>query len=101
MGQLDEKRRAALRAFCQTIVPRVERDPDPHGFWRTSATDLGVDAGVAELVEGIPDEVVRGGLMELLDVIAAQALDKAPSQASREQLVRNLELASPDAAAGI
>src|SRR5918912_2273678 len=101
MGQLDEKRRAALRAFCQTIVPRVERDPDPHGFWRTTATDLGVDGGVAELIEGIPDEVVRGGLMELLDVIAAQGLDKAPTQLSREQLVRNLQLASPDAAAGI
>src|SRR5439155_9054400 len=32
---------------------------------------------------------------------ASQGLDKAPSQLSREQLVRNLELASPDAAAGI
>jgi choline dehydrogenase-like flavoprotein len=99
--QLDESQRGALRAFCETIVPHVERDPDPEGFWRTAATDLGVDAGVAELIAGIPDEVIRGGLAQLLDVIAAQGLERAPSQLSREQLVRNLQLASPDAAAGI
>src|SRR5919199_4648286 len=99
--QLTEGQRAALRAFCDTIVPRIEREPDPHGFWGARATDLGVDAGVAELIAGIPDEVVRGGLVQLLDVIVAQGLDKAPSQASREQLIRNLQLASPDAAAGI
>jgi choline dehydrogenase-like flavoprotein len=99
--QLTEGQRAVLRAFCETIVPRVERDPDPDGFWRRSAIDMGVDAGVAELIEAIPDEVVRGGLLELLDVIGAQGLATAPSQASREQLIRNLELASPDAAAGI
>jgi choline dehydrogenase-like flavoprotein len=99
--QLTEGQRAALRAFCDTIVPRIEREPDPHGFWGARATDLGVDAGVAELIAGIPDEVVRGGLVQLLDVIVAQGLDTAPSQASREQLIRNLQLASPDAAAGI
>ncbi|MEA2350243.1 MAG: hypothetical protein QOG86_1184, partial [Thermoleophilaceae bacterium] len=99
--QLDEGQRGALRAFCDTIVPRIERTPDPEGFWAMTATDLGVDAGVAQLIEGIPDEVVRGGLAQLLDVIAAQGLQNAPSQASREQLIRNLTLASPDAAAGI
>jgi choline dehydrogenase-like flavoprotein len=99
--QLDESQRGALRAFCDTIVPRIEREPDPEGFWGTTASALGVDAGVAELIEGIPDEVVRGGLVQLLDVIAAQGVDRAPSQLSREQLVRNLELASPGAAAGI
>src|SRR5919199_2302386 len=99
--QLSEGQRAALRAFCDTIVPRIEREPDPHAFWRSQASDLGVDGGVAELIAGIPDEVVRGGLVQLLDVIASQGLDKAPSQASREQLIRNLQLASPDAAAGI
>jgi choline dehydrogenase-like flavoprotein len=99
--QLSESQRAALRAFCDTIVPRVEREPDPHGFWGATAGDLGVDAGVAELIAGIPDEVVRGGLVQLLDVIVAQGLPTAPSQLSREQLIRNLQLASPDAAAGI
>src|SRR5437763_369384 len=99
--QLDESQRAALRAFCDTVVPRVEHDPDPHNLWRACATDLDVDAGVEELIGGIPDEVIRGGLVELLGVIADQGLDKAPSQLSREQIVHNLQLASPDAAAGI
>ena len=99
--QLDDTQRGALRAFCETIVPRVERDPDPEGFWRTAATDLGVDAGVAELIAGIPDEVIRGGLAQLLDALASQGLERMPSQLSREQLIRNMQLASPDAAAGI
>src|SRR5205823_1397575 len=85
-----ESQRAPLRAFCDTIVPSVEHEPDPGGLWRTSATDLGVEAGVEELIAGIPDEVIRGGLVELLDVIADQGLDKAPSQLSREQIVRTL-----------
>ncbi|HEX8073602.1 MAG TPA: hypothetical protein VF545_01340, partial [Thermoleophilaceae bacterium] len=99
--QLDDSKRGALRAFCDTIVPRVERQPDPHGFWGRSACDIGVDAGVEELIAGIPDEVIRGGLVQLIDVLASQGLDRAPSQLSREQLIRNLELASPDAAAGV
>ncbi|MEA2399370.1 MAG: hypothetical protein QOK25_2926 [Thermoleophilaceae bacterium] len=99
--QLDDSQRATLRAFCETIVPRVERDPDPHGFWARTATDVGVDAGAAELILGIPDEVIRGGLMQLLDVLGEQGIDRAPTQLSREQLIRNMQLASPDAAAGI
>ena len=99
--QLSESQRGALRAFCDTIVPSIERAPDPEGLWARKASELGVDSGAAELIEGIPDEVVRGGLCQLLDVIAAQGVGNAPSQASREQLIRNLTLASPDAAAGI
>ncbi|TMM11230.1 MAG: oxidoreductase [Actinobacteria bacterium] len=99
--QLDEGRRAALTAFCDTIVPSIEREPDPDGLWALSATALGVPAGVEELIAGIPDEVIQGGLLELLDVLGSQSIATAPSQASREQIVRNLELASPDAAAGI
>jgi choline dehydrogenase-like flavoprotein len=99
--ELDEGQRATLRAFCDTIVPRIEHSPDPDGFWGTAATDLGVPAGVEELLAGIPDEVIRGGLVQLIDVLVSQGLDQAPSQLSREQLLRNMQLASPDAAAGI
>ena len=45
-------------------------------------------------------ELARGGLGQLLDALAAQGFAGA-SQASREQLLRNVTLASPDAAAGI
>ncbi|MEA2481690.1 MAG: hypothetical protein QOJ07_3612 [Thermoleophilaceae bacterium] len=97
----DDSRRAVLRVFCDTIVPRIERPDDPDGFWARSASDLDIAAAVEQLVSEIPDEETRGGLMQLLDVLAAQGLGNAPSQASREQVLRNIAFASPDGAAGI
>jgi choline dehydrogenase-like flavoprotein len=99
--QLTDSQRDALRAFCDTIVPAIERDPDPDGFWGRKASDLGVDRAVEELILQIPDEVVRGGMLQLLDAVASQGIVSAPSRLSREQLVRNLQLVSPDAAAGV
>ena len=99
--QLSESQREALKAFCDTIVPSIERDPDPDGFWARKASDLEIDSAVADLVLGIPDETVRGGLLQLLDVLASQGIARGISQLSREQVIRNLQLASPDAAAGV
>jgi choline dehydrogenase-like flavoprotein len=100
--QLSDSQRETLRAFCDTIVPSIERQPDPEGFWGRKASDLGVDVAAADLIAQIPDETVRGGLMELLDVLASQGIaEAAKSQLSREQTIRNLQLASPDAAAGV
>jgi choline dehydrogenase-like flavoprotein len=99
--QLSESQREALRAFCDTIVPPIERQPDPEGFWGRKASDLAIDGAVADLVLGIPDETIRSGLLELLDVLDSQGIARRPSQLSREQIVRNLQLASPDAAAGV
>ncbi|HEX8645326.1 MAG TPA: GMC family oxidoreductase [Thermoleophilaceae bacterium] len=99
--QLSESQREALRAFCDTIVPPIERTPDPEGFWARKASDLGIEGAVADLVLGIPDETVRGGLLQLLDVLASQGIARDISQLSREQILRNLQLASPDAAAGV
>ena len=99
---LNESQRAALEAFCDTIVPSIERADDPYG-------PLGPQ-GVRpddrrrrsrSLIAQIPDEVTRGGLLQLLDVLDAQGLGKAPSQLSREQILRNISFASPDGAAGI
>src|SRR5918998_4344029 len=98
---LSETQRAALEAFCDTIVPRIERDDDPHGLWARKASDLQIAAAVEDLIGQIPDEVTRGGLLQLLDVLDAQGLGKAPSQLSREQILRNISFASPDGAAGI
>jgi len=100
--ELSESQRATLRAFCDTIVPPIERADDPDGLWSRTASDLGVPAGVEEiLTTSIPDEVLQAGLVSLLDVLAEQGIERAPSQASREQLLRNMSLGSPDAAAGI
>src|SRR5829696_8034658 len=98
---LNESQRAALEALCDTVVPSIERDDDPHGHWARKASDLMIVAAVEDLIGQIPDEVTRGGMLQLLDVLDAQGLGKAPSQASREQILRNISFASPDGAAGI
>jgi len=96
---LTAAQRATLRAFCDTIVPRVEREDDPHGFWARRASDLGIEAYVeAQLATLGPAE--QAGIGQLLDGLAMQ--DFAPaSDLSREQILTNVALSSSLAAAGI
>jgi choline dehydrogenase-like flavoprotein len=98
---VNDERRAVLRAVCDTVYPRIEREDDPDGFFARSATDMGLPQAVEDLIEQIPDETIRGGLEQLLDVLGQQGFLRMPSQHSREQVLRNLALASPDAAAGV
>jgi choline dehydrogenase-like flavoprotein len=97
---LTDTQRTTLRLFCDTIVPHIDRQPDPHGFFARTATEIGVDQGVEQLIDGL-DEELGAGLAQLLDALASQGLERMPSQLSREQVLRNMTLASPDAAAGI
>lgn len=94
-----EQQIAVLRAVCDTFVPSIERSPDPHGFWARSATSLGVDQALLELLATFPDEQAAG-VLALLDALAAQGFVTA-SGPSREQLLRTTSLANRDAAAGI
>src|SRR4051794_1208098 len=98
---LNESQRAALEALCDTVVPSIERADDPHGHWARQASDLMIAAAVEDLIGQIPDEVTRGGMLQLLDILDAHGLATAPSQDSREQILRNISFASPDGAAGI
>src|SRR3954463_7562716 len=97
---LTDTQRTTLRLFCDTIVPRVDRQPDPHGFFARTASDIGVEQGVEQLIEAL-DEELRTGLGQLLNALASQGLDRMPTQLSREQVLHNMTLASPEAAAGI
>jgi choline dehydrogenase-like flavoprotein len=97
---LTDTQRTTLRLFCDTIVPRIDRQPDPHGFFARTATEIGVDQGVEQLIDGL-DETLKAGLAQLLDALASQGLERMPSQLSREQVLKNMTLASPEAAAGI
>jgi choline dehydrogenase-like flavoprotein len=99
--QLSDRQRDVLRTVCDTVVPPIERAEDPTGFWARKASDLGVAQGVEEMLLMIPDETVRAGLLELLDVLDSQHIDRQPSQLSREQLLKNISMASPEAAAGV
>ena len=75
---MSDSRRETLRLFCDTVVPRIERDPDPGGFWARSASELGVPQGVEQLLATL-DAELHAGLMELLDAIDSQGLARMPS----------------------
>jgi choline dehydrogenase-like flavoprotein len=95
-----DSQRTVLRAFCDTIVPSIDRADDRDGFWARSASDLGIDQAVEGIIDTLAPET-REGLARLLDACAAQDFLAAPSRLSREQHLRNLTLASPEAAAGV
>ena len=96
---IDGQRLETLRALCDTVVPSIAHVPDPNGHWARSASSYGVPEAVAQTLASVPPEQ-HAGICLLLDALAAQGLLGA-SQASREQLLRNLSLASPEAAGGI
>src|SRR5215211_8224072 len=45
--RMNEIQRHMLRAIAETVVPAVERDDDPHGFWARSGAEVGADEAVA------------------------------------------------------
>src|SRR3954469_13429578 len=96
---LTDDQRATLRAVCDTVVPSIERARDPDGFWARKATDIGVDQGFEQMLEAMPPEN-QAGIGQLLDGLAEQHFAQA-SQLSREQLLRNIALLGPEAAAGV
>jgi choline dehydrogenase-like flavoprotein len=99
MSELSEARRAVLRAVCDTVVPSISHDPDPAGLWERSATDLGADQGIEQMLDLLPEDQ-RAGLMELLDGLDQQGITRL-SQRSREQVLRNVAMMGPEAAAGV
>nr|MBA2546292.1 oxidoreductase [Solirubrobacterales bacterium] len=98
--ELSDAEQATLAAICDTVVPSIERGRDPDGLWARKATDLGVDVAAAQLISEIPDPAMRDGLRQLIAAIGAQGI-AAASQASREQILRNIGLSGPEAAAGV
>ena len=97
--RLNEAQRATLTALCDTVVAPVEREPDPDGFWRRRASDVGADSALADLLEASPPEQFAG-LVELLEALEEQGFGRA-SQLSREQILRNIALLGPEAAGGV
>jgi choline dehydrogenase-like flavoprotein len=98
---LSDSQQAVLTAVCDTVVPSLARKRDPDGLWGRKASDIGVDAGAALLISEIPDPELRGGLLQLIDALGGQGITRAPSQESREQILRNTALSDPRAAAGV
>ena len=99
MSELNDSRRAVLTAVCNTVVPSIPHEPDPTGLWTRSATDMGADQGIEQVFDTLPEEQFAG-MMELLDGLDAQGFTKL-SHRSREQILRNVSMVGPEAAAGI
>src|SRR5258708_1936718 len=98
--ELNEAQRSVLRTLCDTFVPSIKVADDPTGFWARTASDLGVDRVLAGiLVGGVPAEL-RGGLLGLLDGLAAQGFVEA-SQEKREGILNQISGSSPQAAQGV
>src|SRR3954449_1613843 len=96
---LTDAQRATLRAVCDTVIPSIERTPDPTGHWSRKASDLGVDQAFEQMLDDFPPED-RAGMCELLDALHQQSF-ATQSQLSREQQLRNIALLGPQAAAGV
>jgi choline dehydrogenase-like flavoprotein len=96
---LSDAHRATLAALCDTVVPAIAHEPDPDGFWRRRATDLGADAVLADLLEAAPP-LQFAGVLQLLEALEEQGFARA-SQLSREQILRNIALLGPEAAGGV
>ncbi len=99
MSELSEVQRDVLKAVCDTVVPAVQRDADPDGFFARTASAIGVPVALEEALGAMPEEQ-QAGLAQLLDALADQGFLRA-SLRSREQLLRNIALIGPEAAAGV
>jgi choline dehydrogenase-like flavoprotein len=99
MSDLTGTHREVLAAVCDTVVPAIARDPDPDGFFARKASDVWVPQVVEHVLAGMPDDQ-RAGLLALLEALAAQDFARS-SQRSREQIMRQVALMGPAAAAGI
>ena len=95
---MDEKRLEVLRAIADTVVPALERDDDPDGFWARSGSAVGAHLGVAEAIAALPPDQ-QEGLGQLIDGLVRMGF-LSSSARSREQLLRNLAALGPEAAAG-
>ena len=99
MSALSDVQREVLTAVCDTVVPSLDQEGDPDGFFARSASDVGAPAALERMLAGMPPEQ-QAGLMQLLDALADQGFIAA-SRRSREQILRNVSLMGPAAAAGV
>ncbi|HEX2435071.1 MAG TPA: aldehyde dehydrogenase family protein [Solirubrobacterales bacterium] len=96
---LTDAQRRTLTTLCDTFVPSIEVDDDPHGFWARAASHLAVPEAIEQALAQLPAKQVEG-LGELLDALAAQGLNEAPPDA-REAVVHGFADSGPEGLAGI
>jgi choline dehydrogenase-like flavoprotein len=58
-----------LTALCDTLIPAIEREDDPHGFWKRTASELEVPRLFARAVRELQSEAQQRELKQLLDAL--------------------------------
>jgi choline dehydrogenase-like flavoprotein len=96
---LSQQQRDTLTAACDTFIPEIQSDRDPHGLWARKASDVGADQVLAMTIESMP-EAQFSGLGQLLDALEGQGFSGA-SRPSREQILKNLSLLGGEVAVGV
>jgi choline dehydrogenase-like flavoprotein len=72
-GGLTPKEREVLTALCDAIVPSVELEDDPFGFYRLKASDMGVDVEIERLFKASLSPEQQEGFRRLLRTMDGRA----------------------------
>jgi len=96
---LTDAQRLTLATFCDTIVPSIEVEDDPTGYWARAASHLAIPEAIEQTISTLPAKSVEG-LAGLLDALAEQGFNDAPQEA-REAIVHAFSDSGPEALAGI
>ena len=99
MTELSDAQREVLSSFCDTVVPSVAQEPDPDGFFARTASQVFVPQVIELMLSGMPEDQ-RTGLVLLLEALGDQGFTRS-SLRSREQIMCNVTLMGPEAAAGL
>ncbi len=97
---LSEVQHATLVKACDTLVPQIHDQDDPHGFWARAASDLGVPGAIEERLAGNVREDQAGALRELLDGLAEEGFNEA-TQEERERMLHAVADSSPSGLARV
>lgn len=70
-----EAEQRTLRLLADTLVPRLSNSPDPAGFYGRSATDLGLDRDIMEVVQTYLSEDQQADFHRLLRTVESPFLN--------------------------
>ena len=63
-----------LTALCDTLVPSIDVESDPHGFWKRTASDLDIPRAISEITFTLQDDLNQAQLRLLLNALNAPLL---------------------------
>jgi len=73
--RLTAEDRRTLEVLCDTLVPRLKVEPDPHGLYERTATDLGIHEDVERIITSYVTPDQRKDFLRLLRTIESPLLN--------------------------